>query len=373
MKKLLMGISAAAFAAGLSSGANACIDTDDCTGDPPTQIGDGQVAMFPKPEPNPEIAVMNQIEYEEMDRVDARTPRKPMDLGKQALDIFDGQGLLSDTPESKVEQSGPDGGVGNTADVNQEGAAFSSVISVGEENTAIVNQVGGVDAGNSNASAIDQDGDNNYANVNQEWEDIGSGGPNAASIVQGGTTDGLQGDNNTAFVDQTGAANDAFIEQRDDFDDSSSDSDDNYGKITQDGFMNVAAIHQDDGNSADIQQIGDMNEALIVQDDDNFSTVQQFGVGNQAANYQGDGNTSGILQEGDDNTALVLQGVDLDFTTGQLGPTALGPSNNFSYVTQQGNGNMAEVAQNFDSTSFVNQVGSNHMAVVSQNIGVARP
>lgn len=353
MKQLLTGISIAALMAGAAYAESPI--ADPVQNDPITEVGT-----------DPGLIEVDPFEYRNPDM-----PTKPAPLTKTAAEEIGDQ--VGDAPVSLVDQLNGPNGEGNSAQVDQIGATWSSVVQAGNLNEAVVTQDGDLGA---NQSLVSQFGRSNMADVDQT-HDGGDGGTNNAVIAQGAP--GLRGNNNNGLIVQLGSGNDATILQQDAFDQSSTETFGNDAAIEQSGVMNIGYIQQDDNNDfngannggfndsgadfALIVQDGDMNEGAIVQDDNNDSLIIQTGSLNQATNVQADNNQSDILQNGTGNTAYVEQGT--------LNPGGGGTNGfNVSGVTQAGNGNMASVLQmDTNSTSWVNQFGGNNMAAVTQSAG----
>lgn len=191
--------------------------------------------------------------------------------------------------DSMIDQIGSN----NTAWATQSGgAANSSGIYQGTSTTdatdsqAYVTQSGTGE----NTSGVEQTGDNNYALINQ----IGAGGANYSDVTQ------ADGDN-SAIVTQTSSADDT-----------------NDSTVTQNGSNGTATITQGAGdNDSDVTQDGAWNTATVTQDAAggiHQSTIIQTGDGadlvqaNSATVTQtGTDDYSYVSQSGNSNTAYVTQ------------------------------------------------------------------
>jgi hypothetical protein len=183
-------------------------------------------------------------------------------------------------------------GFTNVAGYNSAGNAYARVLQEGDNNSALVQQIGG--------SPGDQfDARGQSATVKQYGTLAGAG--NAANVFQ---TDADQNANNQVAKITQGASgagvngNSATIEQR--------------GASAVDyNPLNTAEITQlADDNNASIFQTGGLHVATIIQTGTgNQATTDQSGTGNTANVYQGsDGNLSYVTQSGSGNTATVTQG-----------------------------------------------------------------
>jgi len=129
------------------------------------------------------------------------------------------------------------------------------------------------------------------------------------------------------------------------------------------GLASAATVEQDgEDQSSFIEQNGTNDVAFVDQigGSGNFSRIQQLagGLGNEARiDQDGIDGESTVEQSGTDNTANLLQGAMT--------------SDNISFITQSGTGNMADVFQTSSSnTSFVNQSGTDGNVTVTQGPAV---
>lgn len=328
--------------------------------------------------------------------------------------------LRFDTPGNKagVEQ----GGVRNSADIDQPGgAAWAVVNQLGEENDANIVQQDGARSGQPslNRAYVGQvgagtpvEGQTWSQTVNIDQGHFASNGdvsPNRSVVLQGGIrgvawedpriTRQAVGVDNITQITQRGAGNDILVQQgaenatafRAQFGDTVGRNNTAFSR--QEGNGNVGMISQEDDSDAKIMQFGADNRAFVQQDNDvdgggmfsiieqggvidgdrNFATNQQRAIeqkstivqlsNDNVAVVQQDGRAnyaeSTIRQEGGDgNIALVTQSADSPFASDGL----------FSAILQDGSLNTAIVRQtrNKGSSSTITQTGNNNLAEVSQ-------
>lgn len=221
------------------------------------------------------------------------------------------------------------------------------------------------DSGQGNDATIDQAG-NSWAGANPTEATItqhGTASGNQASVNQSGSKRNVatitqRGDDDTATIAQTNNAPGAGANPTD-------------ATINQNNTNNLA-------NLATIEQVanGPQVDATITQNNTQGSTatvrqglaagntdrvdariVQRLGSDNLAETIQ-DGSRldSDIVQKGSDNQAFVTQNV---VTTAPLTTSA---------ITQEGDGNLAEVEQTgLHVTSAIEQLGNGNQAEVSQS------
>ena len=240
---------------------------------------------------------------------------------------------------------------GNSVRVKQGGDDnYSIAVQTGIANLATVDQIFSFDIGNNNISQILQIGDENVTTLKQDIWDV-------SYISQ-------SGDNNSAFVDQTGLLGDGHNKSTINQDGNSNETtvtqnstqnaatvnqegNNSLAEVTQGGSRNhIATINQKgDGNRTDVAQTGLRNTATINQDDNNIATVLQDGIGT----FTGQ-NTVLINQEGRSNMAVAEQhgGLGNNTTISQDGRGVDENSaviNNMSTVIQTGAFNNATVSQ----------------------------
>lgn len=208
--------------------------------------------------------------------------------------------------KAEVSQTGTLGlGLTNTSTVDQTGTGSSS----GEKNEAKVIQ-DGRGTGN-NKSDVTQVGNTNLADVKQ-LDVYGMSHPavpgNLSAIDQ-------QGTNNTADVDQGGIANFAGGPGANKNNASSvvQTGDWNSASVTQDGKENASVNDSVIAQSGDGASGGEENVATVDQSDfaNNFSSINQDGNTNQATVAQGGSivvtNDSAVVLAGSGNTSTVTQ------------------------------------------------------------------
>jgi hypothetical protein len=195
---------------------------------------------------------------------------------------------IGDGNTSQVSQRG----FTNVSGYNSAGNAYARVLQNGDNNSAIVQQIGGSPGDQFNArgqrATVEQygttAGSGNTANVFQTDADDNANNQ-VATITQGASGAGVNG--NAATIEQRGASaadynplNTAAITQT---------ADGNNASIFQTGGLQAASITQTDvGNDATIDQSGVSNTANVYQySADNLSTVTQAGSGNLATVTQG--------------------------------------------------------------------------------------
>jgi hypothetical protein len=274
-------------------------------------------------------------------------------------------------------------GEGNAFMLTQQGDLNENVgMQVGLDNEAIVQQ--GADTpqqAESNLAVVDQDGKENFAEVQQRWDNSN------ASIVQ--RNDQATGVGNRSYQEQlanpnASAGHTAFGSQ---------DGDDNEMVQLQEGpgSGNYADIVQGDagtkasGAFAQQVQLGEGNEAFATQylssdtsyqeqiGSDNLAVVEQntggisSGGDNLAEQYQdGTDNEARSDQNGNDNTAYQEQYGNDNVSTvfqryGQLG-------GNSALSIQDGSFNDSEINQQAHSNmARVDQTGNGQMSVINQN------
>lgn len=127
------------------------------------------------------------------------------------------------------------------------------------------------------------------------------------------------------------------------------------------GVFNLAQVEQvGEGNSGDVEQQGDLNDALIEQgladlgtadlSKNNLARIQQ-GNGDQAQN-----NFAAVTQQGEDNNAHTLQTYDNNTAW-----TVQNGEDNAAYIRQKANGNQTE-----GHDALVDQFGDDNASVVNQ-------
>jgi len=363
MKKLLLGISAAALASGLAVAQDSNVDIEQIT---IMQMWDDQAPMKTPNEPEKP----GNLNFGQPGGPDKMDPTDP-DIRKVKLE--DPNVVINpDGQNAFVDQ----GGYANDVRIDQDDAGAGAVVDVvirGDGNKAEVRQrtnqngeagdyavitiygpADGAGATDPNEASIDQ--------VNRGTQ------PNMADIQIGNDGSGEQvgatsyGSNNLARIEQRGTGHMADINIREE-QGTGSNADTNTALIDQRNRQNGS------GNQARIDQVSDQNMASIFQSGD----------GNQASTSQNgdlndrDGHMSRITQEGDENQAKTVQAGDSQIEeTMQIGDrnTALtmqDGSFNVSVTWQDGDDNMASTLQDGeDNSSTIFQTGDNHMAGVWQ-------
>ena len=185
------------------------------------------------------------------------------------------------------------------------------------------------------------------AQTNNTSEVSQSGVKQTATVDQQGMGD------NTSYVIQASANNVATVKQINPIFDGSIDEDDNLSSVVQTGARNNADVSQThDHGQGDYAGPGGLLEATIYQSGDNNKAWQIQGGANQMG-----ASTASIDQSGDRNEAWQKQ---LKYY-------------NRAYITQSGNANRAEQAQDTElpeigSANFasINQSGNNNFAIQEQ-------
>lgn len=249
--------------------------------------------------------------------------------------------------DATVDQDGND----NNASIEQEYQAANGVTA---NNEAIVAQTGDQNDvallnqnGAGNEYNVNQEGDNNLVN---QWPEQGKNGPSTNGLIdidQIGNSNEVHdadqtGENNRAIVSQNGVGNFVDIEgQR------SAGTAGNLIDILQEGDGDHAVgtgtgtgAYQDGvGNSMDIDQSG-WGQAAGTE------SVQSDGVPGQEGGQ-------GLVQLGQDNELIIDQN---------------GSANTVRSVLQDGTSNMADIQQNGSNNSAaVSQIGAGNSATVTQN------
>lgn len=208
---------------------------------------------------------------------------------------------------------------------------------IGNNNEAQIRQI--TDSGNGNSLATQlQDGSGHYTKA---WQFSWSGKIQQEQFGQNNWAEAFQkGYNNTIIQIQDGTANVAAVDE-------------------QDGW---GSVH---GNLAEQYQYGNWNHSLIGQygGDGNKAKVTQDGNDNWAGFGLSGGGLWGIYQAGNGNEVIVEQNLNVNksaafqygdanlISVTQNGGTGLfntyGDYVNKSEVTQNGNGNAADVVQTF--------------------------
>lgn len=367
MRKLLLGISAAALSAGLAVAQDNGVNIEQIT------IMQAWEDEAPMKTPNsPEKP--GELVFDEPGEVLKMEPTPP-EIRKLKLD---NENYNPNGQNAWVDQVGQDNDV--RIDQDEAGAgAVADVVIRGDENLAEIRQrtnrsdagayavitiygpspnVGGA-SGDPNEASIDQldtGTDGNMADIqignDGSGEQVGVrsfGSNNRAGIVQRGN--GHMADiniredvgRNGGVTGSNADTNTAFIRQR-----NNGDERGNQARIDQVSDANMASIEQDgEGNLASIEQRGDLGERF-----GHMSRITQEGNDNQAKTIQlGDSNFEETYQLGDFNTAVTMQ----DGTE------------NMSVTWQDGDDNMASTVQDGDfNSSTIFQTGDNHMAGVWQ-------
>src|SRR3546814_396846 len=206
---------------------------------------------------------------------------------------------------------------GNNATVVQNGASFSTVSQLGENNTAGVSQ-----QGNDNLSELDQGGPPPLE-ANKEGDSNST-----ASITQissgaiGNTSRASQrADNASVTVYQDGSANDSYIFQ----------GAGTASPIDENGDNAIASVSQfGNDNSSEIRQGNDDVQATVVQD-------SRGSLGSNTSNVTQNGRfgTAFVSQSGGDNDSTITQGTagrNTDASVFQTNTT--GGAANISVITQ---------------------------------------
>lgn len=362
MKRLMIGISALAFAAGMAGTAHAtcsvsCVD----------QITVGSAWKDRAATPDP-IHPMTPT-----------PPTPPGEVNPQKPDPFEIEMRMFKHPVKGQSAYVDQAGLNNDINIDQDNAgsgAVADVIQIGNDNDASVEQqaTGSQNAGS--YAVITSNGNDNDAAIRQS-NDAGpaDNGPHYADIQQGGDTMTGSKSNSKAF------GNSASIEQGVDGNGNLTTSTSLKAKILQEGIEtgvavgNEAKIRQNGDNMfARIDQDGGWNQASIIQVgfgdsaggfgfENNEASISQVGFYNDAATYQeGIGNGSQIDQDGNFNVASHSQtGVDNTALTVQTG------YKNLSVIWQDGEGNMASAIQDgLYNKSWITQDGDSNMAEVEQ-------
>jgi len=274
-------------------------------------------------------------------------------------------------------------GQGNAYTLAQQGDRNENFgMQVGLDNEAIVQQGDtGAQQAESNLALVDQNGKDNFAEVQQRFDnnnaiitqrnDAAAGVGNRSYQEQIANPNASNG--HTAFGSQDGDDNEMIQLQE-------GPGSGNYADIVQGvaGTKAVGAFAQQvqlgEGNEAfatqylsnDVsfqEQIGDDNLAVVAQNTggiatggDNYVAQFQDGSGNEARSDQwGNDNTAFQEQYGANNVSTVLQ------RYGQLG-------GNLATSIQTGTGNDSEINQQaHNNVAFVDQMGAGHMSIVNQN------
>ena len=219
------------------------------------------------------------------------------------------------------------------------------------ENVSVVEQVG-----TWNSVEVDQQGDSSHHKSNI----LQGGTEQSATVVQRG-----ESTQSASFIEQSGSANGAEVLQ---------DSHEGLvtAKVMQNGNGNRATFNQRNNPgvqiSAALDQIGDANEATVLQENLALSGsattfIRQSGIGNKADTRQRGGSdllgTISVDQNGEGNVATFLQEL--------TGAVVLGR------ILQIGDGNVADVGQNMMTTSSaeanISQEGSSNSGDIRQTPG----
>lgn len=312
----------------------------------------------------------------------------------------------------------------NYSDIKQDGAGNDFMVTqqgdlnevfgtqTGLDNTAIVQQgANSPQQAESNLALVDQDGKDNFSEVQQRYDNnessilqrndaaVGVGNrsyqeqianPNMSS---GHTAIGTQyGDGNTMVQMQsggaapTGAGNYAQADQGDVADDATNA----FAQQLQEGELNEAyASQKGTDNTLFQEQLGSGNKAVASQADnptsgsslyaeqyqdgsDNEARSKQNGSNNESYQEQyGTNNFSSVEQRGgvnpgDANIALSIQ--DGDLNSSMIEQKARG---NMATVDQTGNGQTSIVNQNLPSNSAPNGNGYNNATVIQRNANIS--
>lgn len=259
---------------------------------------------------------------------------------------------------ARVDQNGT-----NRSLVDQQGNVNGGAAS-GQDNLAIIDQVGG-SAGANRSSAL-QYGDGNYANADQD------GSMNISSIQQGNLISGGGAEDNWARALQLGDANRVDILQQ---------HDNNFGLADQTGDSNRAFMNQRSNPGS----VGGSTSRMTQVGDDNFATSRQTTVvGAAVGSYSNteivmqndDHNYSKLVQRGDDNLSRVNQSGSSAGVSAWANRADVDQQNNLntSRITQGAEAgvitnNLARVRQDgsvLNNTSNITQNGAN-TAIVTQN------
>lgn len=256
-------------------------------------------------------------------------------------------------------------GSNNTSNISQTGDEHdASVIQNGSTNTSDINQ-----SGLNNDATVNQDGGNNTSTINQNFR----GSDNIAVVTQDGPPS--NGNDNLSTINQVGSLNQAYVDQDDgNISTIQQDGSGSIANVDQTGFSgsddNISSIVQGDDNEAYVAQSGQLNDSVVEQGHDNFATVIQSGDFNQSTVTQDFDQTATVTQSGDLNTATVNQQ-----DTGAFGQKPVQLTGNRATIDQVGDNNTATVNQDgsvgpgwsYDNDAEISQTGDWNEATVSQD------
>lgn len=309
-------------------------------------------------------------------------------------------------------------GNGDTAIVNQKGNSNTAVVEQRADGVYAFIEQGNADNDPNNpdyrVTAGNGISENNFASTRQLAGSNGSrssttqnGDGNSTSITQTGVNSDnfarVAGFTNTASVNQSGARSVSIAIVRDFAQNdgiTTGPAQSNLLSVTQSGADTYSYIAQDGtGNRATVNLSGTgrtkMRPSTALSDDDRIayyqqnepaeSVIVQVGSGNDGSlNQNGNLNSSSIYQVGSANLASasqsgnsngndILQGAFSGVATGNRATTSQGARSSYSYVQQEGSGNLADVAETTGNNlrSSVVQAGPNN-APVSGNSATVR-
>lgn len=303
----------------------------------------------------------------------------------------------------------------NSATISSIGNYQNATIDQGTGNSFNIGKItqlgNGNGVGDPTIAAIDQNSDNNTAEIKQTgfrlYGTVSQISNNTATIEQIGRWDGasafLWGDNNHATIYQNGNQNSAYV----------GTLSDNNGTVLnplnvyQDGNLNNARIRSGMASSSNYnlasiiqygtnistitQEMGDLNEAQVYQNGlVNNAVVLQEGTGNNSGYwlnsgaktiYQaGDNNTATLNQLGDFNEEMIYQdGYRNTAIVNETGSHGYGythqkwngSSDNYTEVQSSGDYNRHFTVQSYSNNSviYVTQTGDCNESYVGQYIG----
>ncbi len=239
---------------------------------------------------------------------------------------------------STVTQTGDN----NQAIATQSGNNETEITQVGTEQKATVTQTGSnfggvyqLNNGSNNEATLTQDGSGNETWINQGMEkDFWS------------NYESVEANWNTATVTQTGNSNFGSVEQYG----GTASTDGNETSLNQDGNSNTAYIYQGWAYSG----WGETYETSHLKTTNSVVQVSQVSEGNWTGvwQYGGDQNQVEVTQDGNDNLASVAQGfIYTDFNYSFTTPV-YNTQNNLAKISQSGDENYGKVMQLGDNNTF---------------------
>jgi len=267
------------------------------------------------------------------------------------VSLFLGMVLVAGMAMSQNKAVTTQTGKENEATVTQVGSNDATVIQTGDENVGVTDQLNG----NGNTISIEQkNGNKNEAYVTQGM----------VTNYGGLTSSNVPGTLNKATVVQSGSANvvGEFIQV----------GDKNEGSVSQTGVGNSAYAYQGWaygfwGETAITSALSSTNSTVSITQiqDNNQSAVWQYG---------GDNNDATISQDGEANIARIAQGFIYTDAPYNFSNPVYNTKDNTATIIQSGDGNAAKLFQLGDANSFTltQSGGGNKVGVAAGGLLEAR-